>query len=124
MKNSLKLIVLFLLLGTGVFAKTPKSRNIKSNEKVSIIPLHLKSGFAVMVNKLEPGKSMVILYDDNHNVVFKDMLTNETKAEKKYNLSYLNEGNYTLEVSSKNHDTKAPFTVRSNKSGQKVIRFI
>jgi len=123
MKKSINWIVLFLLLGTGTFATTPerfKNRNAKPGYKVSLIPLRLKSGFAVMVDKQEPGKSMVIFYDNNQDVVFKDVLTKETKAEKKYILSYLDDGNYTVEVFSKNHDIKTPFRVY-NRGERKIV---
>jgi hypothetical protein len=116
MKKSINWAVLFLLLGTGAFATIPtkvKSHNVKLNDKVSFIPLRLKSGFALIVNKQEPGNSMVLIYDNNQNVVFKDILTKETKGEKKYILSYLKDGDYTVELSSKNHDIKTPFSVYS-----------
>src|SRR6185312_2886675 len=78
MKNSFKLAALFLLLGTGAFAAPPtrlKSPAPTLAERVSLIPLHLKSGFAVMVDKREPGKSVVMIYDNDQNVIFKDVLT-------------------------------------------------
>jgi len=123
MKKSINWIALFLLLGTGAFAAAPakaKNYHAKPAVKVSFIPLRLKSGFAVMVDKQEPGKSMVIIYDNDQNVVFKDVLTKETRAEKKYILSYLDDGNYTVEVFSKNHDIKTPFRVY-NRGEHKVV---
>lgn len=123
MKKSINWVVLFLLLGASAFATIPakfKSHNAKLNDKVSFIPLRLKSGFAVMVNKQEPGKSMVLIYDSDKNVVFKDLLTNKTKAEKKYILSYLDNGDYTVEVFSKNHDVKTQFSVY-NRGERKIV---
>jgi len=116
MKKSINLFVLLLLLGTSAFAAIPakfKNHNAKLSDKVSFIPLRLKTGFAVMVDKQEPGKSTVIIYDDDQNVVFKDLLTKETKGEKKYILSQLDDGDYTVEVYSKNHDIKRQFSVYS-----------
>jgi hypothetical protein len=122
MKKLINLVVLFLLLGTSAFAAIPaklKTPNAKPNEQVSFIPLRLKSGFAVMVNKLEPGKSVVIFYDNDQNVIFKDVLTKGTKAEKKYILSELDDGDYSVEVYSKNHDIKTHFSVY-NRGERKV----
>jgi uncharacterized protein (DUF2141 family) len=122
MRKSITLAALLLFLGIAasstVSAKT-KSHHIKSREQVSLIPLRAKKGFAVMVNKQEPGKSVVIVYDKDKNVVFKDLLTNGTKAEKKYIFSNLDAGDYTIEVYSRERDVKTPFFVYN--SGQKKI---
>jgi len=126
MKNSFKLAALFLLLGTGAFAAPPtrlKSPAPTLADRVSLIPLHLKSGFAVMVDKREPGKSVVMIYDNDQNVIFKDVLTKRGTAEKKYILSSLNNGNYTVEVFSKNHDIKTRFNVY-NRRGRQVVHLM
>ena len=84
---------------------------MKTNETVSLIPLQKEKGFAVMVDKALPGKSVVIVYDADHNGIFKDVLTKGFKAEKKYILSQLGDGDYTVEVYSKNHDVQTQFFV-------------
>ena len=123
MKKFITLTSLFLLLGIGVCSAVsakPKNHNKRSShEQVSFIPLHQKGGFAIMVDKQEPGKSMVIIYDQNKDVVFKDCLTKGTRAEKKYVLSNLDNGNYTVEVYSKTHDITTSFYVYDK--GQKKI---
>src|SRR5258708_35908994 len=106
MKTSITLAALLLLLGTGVFAAAPaktKGNKMNTREQVSFIPLHGYRGFAVRVDKQVPGKSMVIVYDQDQNVVYKDCLTKGTEAEKKYILSQLSTGDYTVEVYSKTH---------------------
>jgi hypothetical protein len=122
MKKSIKLAVLFLLLGMGVSstvsAKT-KNHTAKAREQVSLIPLHAKGGFAVVVDKQEPGKSVVIISDRDNNVVYKDLLTKGTRAEKKYNFTNLDDGYYTVEVFSKGHDIKTHFLVYTR--GQKKM---
>lgn len=113
---------LFLLLGFGIGANVsakPKNHHMKNNAVVSLIPLHTGNGFAVMVDKLEPGKSMVIIYDNDNYSLFKDELTRGTKAEKKYVFPNLPDGNYTVEVFSKGHDIKTQFFVHT--AGQKRI---
>jgi len=109
-------------LGAGVCATaSAKSRNhdMKPREVVSLIPLHYQKGFAVRVDKQDAGKSMVIIYDQDGTAVFKDMLTKGTVAEKKYILSNLDNGDYTVEVFSKNHDIQTQFFVYH--AGQKKI---
>ena len=125
MKSSIRLSALSLLMSLGAFAATAKPRHHKmdmymNKQQVSIIPLRQEPGFAVMVDKQMPCRSMVIISDPDENMVFKDVLTDGTKAEKKYNLSQLDAGNYTLEVFSKGHDIKTNFYVY-NKSKGKVI---
>ena len=128
MKKFITLTSLSLLLGMGV-CSTVSAKPINfhmrshhetsSHEQVSFIPLHQKEGFAIMVDKLDPGKSMVIIYDRDKNVVFKDCLTKGTRNEKKYILSNLNNGDYTVEVYSKMHDIQTSFYVYDN--GKKKI---
>ena len=84
---------------------------MKTNEVVSLIPLKMEKGFAVMVDKGLPDKSLVIIYDNDKNVVFKDVLTKGFKAEKKYILSQLPDGDYSVEIYSKNHDIQTQFFV-------------
>lgn len=125
MKRSITLTALCLLTGMGAFATTAKPRHHKmdmamNKQQVSIIPLRHEPGFAVMVDKQMPSRSMIIISDPDENMVFKDVLTDGTRAEKKYNLSQLDAGNYTLEVFSKGHDIKTNFYVY-NKSQGKVI---
>jgi hypothetical protein len=125
MKRSITLTALCLLMGVGAIASTPKPRHHKMNvsmdkQQVSIIPLRQEPGFAVMVDKQMPARSMVIITNDDESMIFKDVLTDGTTAEKKYNLSKLDAGNYTLEVFTKGHDVKTNFYVY-NKSQGKVI---
>lgn len=122
MRKSITLAALLLFLGiaaSSTVSAKPKGHDIKKGEQVSFIPLQAKKGFAVMVDKQEPGTSMVIVYDKDKNVVFKDLLTKGNKAEKKYIFSNLDAGDYTVEVYSKEHDVRTPFFVYN--SGQKKI---
>lgn len=132
MKKFITQTALLLALGMGVcstLSAKPKSFHVRSShmgssyEQVSFIPLQTKKGFAIMVDKLQPGNSTVIIYDQNKNVVFKDCLTKNTRAEKKYILSGLNDGDYTVEVFSKTHDIKTSFYVWDN-GKRKIVHMI
>jgi len=122
MKNAFKLAALFLLLGTSAFASAPKHNRLpmKPREQVSFIPLKTHKGFAIMVDKAEPGTSLVMIYDNNKNVVYKDCLTKFMKNEKKYIFTNLDDGDYTVEVYSKNHDIQTQFSVYSLGEGKLV----
>jgi hypothetical protein len=128
MKKFITLASLSLFLGMGIstaVSAKPIHFHMRSHQRtmstaqVSFIPLQQKLGFAVMVDKFEPGKSMVIVYDRDKNVVFKDCLTKGTRNEKKYILSNLDNGDYTVEVYSKNHDIQTSFYVYD--SGKKKV---
>jgi hypothetical protein len=131
MKKFVTRAALLLILGVGVCSTVSAKpnnhrtshKNMQTHEQVSFIPLHQKGGFAVMVDKLEPGSSMVIIYDQYQNVVFKDRLTKGMKAEKKYILSNLDNGDYTVEVFSKAHDIKTSFYVYDN-GRKKIVHMI
>ena len=119
MKKSIKLIALFLLLGTSAFASFhPKSKHKMNytNAQVSLIPLHHSRGFALMVDKNTPGNSMVIIYDSNGDGVFKHKLQNGLSNETKYLTTQLANGQYTVEVYSKGHDVKTKFYIYNNGS--------
>lgn len=130
MKKSILYGALGLLMGLGVSftasAKPKKHRDMNNkammaHQQVSIIPLRHEPGFAVMVVKEAPSRSMVIVSNADENLVFKDVLTDGTRAEKKYNLSQLDAGNYTVEVFSKGHDIKTNFYVYNKPQGKVVF---
>jgi hypothetical protein len=123
MKTSIKLIVLLFLLSTGAFAKPSRNHNMNTYNQVSLIPLHHSRGFAVMVDKAQPGNSMVIIYDSDRNVVFKDRLTKGMRNEKKYLLHELDNGQYTVEVFSKDHDVQTKFYIY-NKGDKRIVDII
>lgn len=119
MKTSIKMIALFLLmfLGTGAFASIHVRSYHKANHitsHVSLIPLKHSRGFALMVDKNTPGNSMVIIYDINGNAFFKSKLSSGLRNETKYVTTQLEEGQYTVEVYSKNHDVKTRFYIYDN----------
>jgi hypothetical protein len=123
MKKSIALGALCLLLSIGACSTAtakPKHHYMNTKAEVSLIPLREKPGFAVRVDKLEAGKSMVLIYNNNGDEVFKNLLTKKAASEKKYILSDLPAGNYTLEVYSKGHDLKTKFYVY-DKHQRKVI---
>lgn len=107
MKKSITLAALLLALGTSVFATTSiKAEGKKSSDEVSFVPLSTDRGFGVKINKQEPGKSTVAIYDKNQNILFKDLLTKDAVAEKGYVITELETGDYTVEVTSNNQTVK------------------
>ena len=92
MKKTIALAALILGLGTSVFAAVPAKSKA---EKVSFTSLKDDKGFGVSV---EAGKSIVMFYDANNNVIFKDVLSKGGAAVKGYIVTSLEDGDYTVEV--------------------------
>jgi hypothetical protein len=102
MKNSIKLSALLLLAGTGIFAAGatakpihPMSSSIKGMVTFSQVPS--KRGVEIKV-KENPGKALVIIYNYENDMVWKDVLSQKKGMDKAYILSQLDNGNYTIEV--------------------------
>ena len=122
MKKLITTSALSLLLGIGVCnvasAKPKHHHNddmSMNKQVVSLIPLKGCRGFAVRVDKMQPARSTVIISDVDGNTVFKDRLTEGRNAEKKYILAQdLQDGKYSVEVYSKDHDIKTDFYIYNN----------
>jgi len=104
MKKTIALAALILGIGTSVFAAVPaKSKAPKAGVPISFTTLKDDSGFGV---KVGAEKSVVIVYDNNGEVIFKDLLSKGLPTEKGYNISDLDYGTYTVEVKTETGDVK------------------
>jgi hypothetical protein len=126
MKKSIIFSAMGLLMGLGVSstaAPKPKhhDKDLSARAGVSIIPLRHEPGFAVMVDKQMPGNSVVIIENQDGSIEYKDLLTKGSRFEKKYNLSKLDAGNYTVEVVTKGHDIKTNFYVYNKPQGKVIF---
>jgi hypothetical protein len=92
-----------------------------NKQQVSIIPLKNDRGFAIRVDKMLPGNSMVMIYNQDNDEIFNDRLTKGTIGEKKYLLRELDNGKYTVEVYSKGHDIKTDFYIYHNTVSKKRV---
>jgi hypothetical protein len=107
MKKSITLAAILLVLGTSVFASPPsKSKNAKLTDEIAFVPLKSDRGFGIKIEKLAPGKSLVLIYNNENNVVFKDVLSKGASGQKNYILTSLENGDYTVEVTSANQVIK------------------
>jgi hypothetical protein len=102
MKHSIKLSVLFLLFSTGIFAAVPSKpiKHVAPSIKgmVSFSSTPSKRGVAIRVNENAADKAVVMIYNWDNDVVWKDVLKKNKGMGKAYNLSQLDNGNYTVEV--------------------------
>ena len=101
MKHSIKLSALLLLFSTGIFAAVPKPiKHVTSSIKgmVSFSSTPSKRGVEIRVNENAADKAVVMIYNWDNDVVWKDVLKKNKGMGKAYNLSQLDNGNYTVEV--------------------------
>jgi peptidoglycan hydrolase CwlO-like protein len=107
MKKSITLAALLLALGTSVFAATTvKAADNGAKDEISFVQLKNENGFGVKIDKETAGKSVVIVYDNDSNVIFKDVLSKGESGEKSYMITSLETGDYTVEVVSKGQTVK------------------
>lgn len=102
MKKSIKLSALVLLLTAGLFAATTsiaEAAIVPSTTEVAFSALPSSNGIDVKVSQSEAGKTAIIIYDKDDNVLRKDVLTGAT-AKQGYILTSLENGDYTIEVTS------------------------
>ena len=101
MKTSIKLTAVLLLASTSIFAATPSKTKTPATEADSYITfssLPSQMGIDVKVARNDAGKAIVMFYDQDHNVILKDVLKVSGTMEKGYILSKLENGDYTMEV--------------------------
>ena len=105
MKHFIKLTALFLLAATGLFAAVPTkafTADVPSAKfAVTFYSLAANKGIAI---KTAGAKSIVMIYDQDKNVLRKDVLAGN--ASKGYVLNKLENGDYTIEVTSNNQTVK------------------
>ncbi len=111
MKNSTRLIALFLLAITGLFATVATGLAQPSSEKIVFSSLPSLKGIMIHCNKIEPGKAIVIIYDSNKNVMRKDVMPTADTLKKGYIVNQLPDGEYTVEVTANKHVATKSFRV-------------
>jgi hypothetical protein len=113
MKTSIKLSALFVLLTTGVFATAVAKADEgkiditpKAKEVVSFRALDHDRGVKVDFAKSESGKSIVKVYNKNNELLLKDVVPSKTDVSKGYVLTGLEDGEYTMEITTNNQVVK------------------
>jgi hypothetical protein len=106
MKNSIKLTALFLLASVSVFAASPAKAKVSTDpakDGITFSSLPSNKGVEVKVEGSKAAKAVVIIYDEDKNVIYKDAMPANKSMEKGYVLSQLDNGDYTIEVMSNHH---------------------
>jgi hypothetical protein len=102
MKKFIRLTGLLLLTCTGLFASAsvkPTSHKAASMKNmVSFSTLPSKRGVEVKLNQNTPDKAIVIIYNYENDIVWKEALGKNKPMAKAFILNQLDNGNYTVEV--------------------------
>jgi len=130
MKTSIKssaLLVVLALLSTGVFAagKTTEAPAASNKQDVVLFTsLSTDCGVAVAVHKANAGAPVVKIFDKNGNAIMIDRLSKkDAVAQKGYNLSELEDGDYTFKVTTSNTVTERLVHVYTEENNQKSFFF-
>ncbi|MBD1391543.1 hypothetical protein [Mucilaginibacter glaciei] len=113
MKKSITLLALILTLSSALFAKTTPA-----DELITINPLRTALGVGISVNANDASRSVVRIYNADNTIQFIDQLAKKGTAAKAYILKDLEDGNYTIEVATKNQVVKKQIHVY-NEDGKK-----
>jgi len=114
MKRLVNLAILFILMNTGLSAAAaakPINFYPPSNNRITFQPLPSNAGVDVRVEKKAPGKVIVIIFDEYSNVYLKEILPVDEYLKRDYILNRLDNGNYTIEVTSNKKVMKKDFRV-------------
>ncbi len=102
MKNGMKLAALLLLASTSIFAAVPKKKighnDMSMAKMVTFSTMPSGRGIDIKVDPNVSEKALVVIYNYENDVVWKDMLKKKQGMEKAFNLSQLGNGNYTVQV--------------------------
>lgn len=124
MTKSIGIIAVLLLSSASLFAAVPAKKvaeESKHNDiKVEALQKDLRVG--ISVDRSLKGKSFVTITDKNNNLVFEDFLTTKLAVEKAYNLSELDNGDYTIAVTSNDSVLKRTIHIY-DEAGQKTYFF-
>jgi hypothetical protein len=106
MKNSIKLAAALLVVSASIFSVSAKAVVPFTGDVVTFSSLPSLAGLNIKVDKNVAGKAIVIIYNQNKDVIFKDALAADKSSQKGYVLNQLESGDYTIEVFSGNKTVK------------------
>jgi hypothetical protein len=104
MKKIIKLTALALLLSSGLLAATPTGPHKMATGKqdnIVFYTLPSQRGIDLRIKKADAGKTVVTIYDDEGRVLQRDEM-NKIDIRRGYNFSQLDNGDYSIVISSKN----------------------
>lgn len=125
--KSSALIAVLVLVSTGVFAKenpVKKAPTAAKKDVVLFTSLSQDKGVGIIIHKADVSKTSVAIYDASGNMVMKDVQAkNGNDVLKGYVLSALDNGKYTIKVTSNKEVTNRVVNVYNDENDQKAFFF-
>jgi hypothetical protein len=103
MKKSIKLTVLALFLSAGICAAAPRAHAgnmpVSNNYNIVFYTLPSQQGIDLRVKKSIPGiKTVVMIRDQDGHLLWRDEMKGKMDIRRGYNLTQLDEGDYSIEI--------------------------
>ena|SRR5258708_1460982 len=119
MKQSISLLALLLLMGTGAFAtgSHPGKEKKGATDLISLNTLENNKGVRLSIRKQDPGPASVTIFDTYGNAIFNDHLPEALVNERSYILE--EEGVYIFVISS--HHQRVRKTIEVGQISRKTI---
>lgn len=115
------LLFIFGLFSTGAFAATKAVADTTDQDVITIAAMPYDCSVDVSVDKANTGNTMVTIYDGSDDIILREALSKESGTiEKAYDFSGLDDGNYTIEVSSNDTVTEKTVRVYSDENDQQL----
>lgn len=106
MKKTIK-VALIALLSSAAFTTIASAKDTaRAKDEITVTSLPSLKGIDIKVNSTHAKKAVVMIYDSNDNVIYKDRLPAYKSMEKGYVLNQLAYGDYTIEVLEHHHIIK------------------
>jgi hypothetical protein len=106
MKKTIKLAALFLLASATFVTVASAKGTTSANDQITFSSLPSQRGLEIKVSSTAPSKAIVMIYDANDNVVFKDVMPTYKAMQKGYILDQLENGDYTIVVKENHSEVK------------------
>lgn len=98
MKTTIKAAIVALIASAAFATVATAKDGTPAKDEITVTSLPSLKGIDVKVNSSRPKKAVVIIYDENDNVIYKDALPAYKSMEKGYILNQLGYGDYTIEI--------------------------
>jgi len=98
MKTTIKSAALFLLASASLFIATTAKAVTPLKDEITFSSMPSHKGVEIKVQSAIGAKAIVIIYDQDKNVIFKNALPAYKVMERGYVLDQLDNGDYTIEV--------------------------
>lgn len=119
--KSSALLFVFALFSTGVFAASTAAADSTAQDAIAISALGEGCAINVSIDKATVGNTLVVIYDDTDNVIFRESLSKaEGTINKLYNFDGLEDGYYDIEVTSNDVTVEKTINVYSDENDQKL----